>query len=203
MQQRTIRVELTKQLLVEGSDEALLFPRFLQHLEIASVQVQNYQGKDNLGNFLRDIIDTIGFDDVESMRIVRDADTNANSALQSVQSHLQNAGLSVPRNLLTSVGQSPRVSIFIMPDNSGIGALEDLCLAALVDDPATHCVTDFIQCVNETVATPPQNQAKARMHAFLASREDPELRLGEAAQRGYIPMEHPAFTDLAQFLRNL
>ena len=203
MQQRTIKIDSPKQLLVEGTDEELLFPRLIQHLEIESLQVQNYRGKNNLRNFLRDLVDVVSFDSVECIGIVQDADGGAQSALQSVQSHLQNANLPVPGTYLVPSEYTPITSVFIMPDNSGNGALEKLCLAVLADDPAMACVEDFIKCVNENVSAQPRQQDKARIHAFLASREDPELRLGEAAQRGYIPWNHPAFADLAQFLRNL
>ncbi|MYC28487.1 MAG: hypothetical protein F4X65_00140 [Chloroflexi bacterium] len=105
--------------------------------------------------------------------------------------------------MLQQTTGNPSISAFIMPDNASNGALEQLCLSALDGDPAMICVEDFLRCVNGQVAAPPRDQQKARIHAFLASREDPELRLGEAAQRGYIPWNHWAFGPLAQFLRNL
>ena len=49
----------------------------------------------------------------------------------------------------------------------------------------------------------PKRPSLARIHAFLASREDPELRLGEAAQRGYLPWENAAFHQLIEFVRSL
>jgi hypothetical protein len=93
--------------------------------------------------------------------------------------------------------------VFIMPSNADTGALEDLCLSALEGDPAMRCVSDFIQCVQQAVDNTPENPAKARIHAFLSSREDPELRLGEAAQRGYLPWGAAAFEQLIQFVRDL
>ena len=140
---------------------------------------------------------------VESIGIVRDADNSAHSALQSVQSSLRNLGLPAPTVFRESAGTLPKVSIFVMPDNEHAGALEQLCLQALVDDPVMPCVAGFLQCVERVLTRPPENPAKAQIHAFLASREDPELRLGEAAQRGYIPWAHPAFAGLGQFLQNL
>ena len=192
----------SKLLLVEGRDEELVLGAFLRHLAIADVPVQVYGGKDRLRYFLEALLAEVAFDDqIQSIGIVRDADGNARSALQSVQSSLRNVGLPVPQSFRVTAEGTPRVSVFIMPDNSGEGALEDLCLAALKDAPAMPCVAEFLRCVNAAVERPPQNPAKARMHAFLASREDPELRLGEAGQRRYLPWDNPAFADLAQFLR--
>ena len=199
-----LRFDEARLLLVEGRDEENLFEAFLRHLGISGIRILSYRGKNNLQNRLKVYVDAPGFDQVQSIGIVQDADTNgAQSALQSVQSALGNTGLPSPQDFLTPAGENPQVSVFIMPDNNGNGALEKLCLSALADDPAMECVEAFLQCVNDAVTAPPQNTDKAKMHVFLASREDPELRLGEAAQRGYIPWNHPAFTALAQFLQNL
>ena len=193
-----------RQLLVEGQEEVHFFGAFLRYLEIDDViQVRNYEGKDSLRRYLRAFTGLVDFPQVQSIGIVRDADDSARSAMQSVQGSLQNAGLAVPNQFITPADGPPRVSIFIMPDNSSNGALEHLCLAALADDPAMPCVEEFLSCVNDRVSSPPQDQSKARIHAFLASREAPELRLGEAAQRGYIPWNHSAFAQLAQFLQAL
>ena len=93
MQRRAARVDLSKQLLVEGRDEELFFRAFLRHLEIDGVQVQGYMGKRNLGNFLIELVDSVGFDRVESIGIVRDADDSAASGLQSIQSHFAERGV--------------------------------------------------------------------------------------------------------------
>jgi hypothetical protein len=203
MMDSVLRFDEERLLLVEGRDEENLFEAFLRHLGIVGIRILSYRGKNNLQNRLRVYVDAPGFDQVRSIGIVQDADNSgAQAALQSVQSSLRNAGLPSPQTFLTPVGDLPRVSVFIMPDNSGSGALEDLCLKALDDDPARDCVDDFLQCVKGSVTAPPQNTSKAKMHAFLASRQDPELRLGEAAQRGYIPWGHPSFAPLTEFLRS-
>lgn len=203
MQPRNFNLRHSKQLLVEGREEQFFFDAFLRHLGINDVQIQNCGGKDNLRAVLRTVAGSLDFPLVSSIGIVRDADDNAQSALQSVQNSLGNTGLPVPQSFLTSAGEFPKVSVFIMPDNSNAGALERLCLSALADEPAMPCVEDFLKCVNDAVSDPPQDQSKAQIHAFLASGQDPELRLGEAAQRGYIPWTHSAFEPLAQFLREL
>ena len=192
-----------KLLLVEGRDEELVLGALLRHLGICDVQVQNYGGKNRLGYFLTTVTGEPNFDQIQSLGIVRDADDNAHSALESVQSSLQNVGLSVPETFLDPAGNAPAVSVFIMPDNSGPGALERLCLNAWAGDPAMPCVDAFMQCVQDNVDMTPVAVDKARLHAFLASRETPDLRLGLAAQRGYLPWHHPAFAALSTFLRNL
>ena len=202
-QERTPVRRYQNQLLVEGRDEELFFGALLRDLGIDGVQIQNCRGKDNLPIVLLEIAQDPDFHLINSIGIVRDADLNVNGAFQSVQSALRRANLPVPTRMAQPTTGIPSISVFIMPDNSSAGALEQLCLSALANDPAMPCVEDFLGCVNARTSEPPRDQQKARIHAFLASRQDPELRLGEAAQRGYIPWTHPAFTELAQFLRFL
>ena len=203
MQNWLANVNRPKQLFVEGQEEVLFLGAFLRALGINDVQIQNCRGKDNLGPILLEIADGPDFQLVNSIGIVRDADNSYTGALQSVQSALRSAGITIPEQSAIPAPETLRVSVFIMPDNSSTGALEQLCLSALANDPAMPCVEEFLTCVNSQLTDPPKDQQKARVHAFLASRQDPELRLGEAAQRGYIPLDDPAFTDLAQFLHDL
>ena len=49
----------------------------------------------------------------------------------------------------------------------------------------------------------PRWVSKARVHAFLASRDRPDLRLGEAAERGIWRFESEAFRPLIDLLRML
>ncbi len=201
MQIRVSTLSKPKQLLVEGMDEVMFFSAFMRELRIDDVQIINCRGKDNLKSVLLEITQNPDFPFLQSIGIVRDADDSAGSAFQSVQSALIDSGLPVPGQMLIPSTEFPQTTVFIMPDNGGAGALEQLCLVALADDPAMPCVADFMQCVRERALAEPRNWDKAQIHAFLASREDPELRLGEAAQRGYMPWGSSAFTELPRFLR--
>jgi hypothetical protein len=98
---------------------------------------------------------------------------------------------------------TPNVCVFILPDCTRPGMLETLCMAAVADDPAIGCVEQFLECVQQQVTAPPSNVDKARLHAFLASRSRPDLRLGEAAEKGHWPWESPALEPLMRFLKEL
>ena len=203
MPEAPISLAKRKLLLVEGQDEELFFGALLRHLDVDDIEVQHYEGKNNLRPFLRVFVIAPGFDQVQSIGIVRDADNSAVSAFQSVRDSLHVAGLPTPEEMMGTAGDSPMVTVFIMPDNAKCGALENLCLSALEDDPVISCVSEFMQCVRQSAEKGPGNEAKAKVHAFLASREDPELRLGQAAHRGYLPWENTAFEQLIGFLRRM
>ena len=192
-----------KLLLVEGRDEEEFFGALLRYLKISEIEVRNYQGKTNFRRFLNVFANTPNFDEVQSIGIVRDADDSAISAFQSIQDTLRSLSLPIPEKELSPATGSLRVAVFIMPGNAEGGALEDLCLRALTNDPAMQCVSEFIQCIQQYLASAPDKIAKAKMHAFLASREDPELRLGEAAQRGYLPWSNEAFELIVEFVKGM
>lgn len=192
-----------KRLFVEGRDDERFFGSFIRHLGLSGIQIRSYGGKDGIGSFLGLQAAELDLGQIQSIGIVMDADNSAASALQSIRDNLRNAGLPAPADLATPAAGPPAVSAFVLPDNSGNGELEDLCLAALADYPAMPCVDDFIRCIGAKPISPPRKPAKARMHAFLASRERAYLRFGEFAESSAFPWQHPAFAALSTFLRNL
>ena len=44
---------------------------------------------------------------------------------------------------------------------------------------------------------------KARAHAYIATRRDPYLSVGVAAQRSYWDLDHAVFDGIRNFLRSL
>ncbi len=157
---------------------------------------------------LKDVLAVIGrmaqFQEVESLGIVADADTARDSARQKIQDALRGAGLPVPKEPLTmGVHERLRVSFIVLPHGRSHGRLEDVCLESVEADAAMPCVAGFFDCIGHTDLQGPRNMAKARVHAFLPSRERPDLRLGEAAQKGIWLCDHAAFTPLRNLLEML
>jgi hypothetical protein len=81
--------------------------------------------------------------------------------------------------------------------------LEDLCLKAVVQDPAMLCVEQYFECLQQEELPLPDNISKAKAQVFLASRRKAGLRLGEAAQAGYWPWEAKAFEQVRDFLQHI
>src|SRR4028118_420970 len=133
-----------KLLIGEGKEEVDFFTAFLSHLNIADVQVDQYGGKQGLPSYLRTLVVRPGYLDVVSLGITRDADNSAQSAFQSVCSSLNRASLPVPSRPGEIVGDSPQVSIMILPDGQNSGMLEDLFLTAIETDPVLPCVDESI-----------------------------------------------------------
>jgi len=187
-------------LLVEGKEEIKFFEALLAHLKIPEIQVLTYQGKPNLPARLRTLQALPGADQIKTLGIERDADNDAKGAFQSVQGSLKKNGYPCPKKQLQLEGGSPAVVVMVLPGAGRKGMLEDLCLESVKHDPAISCLNEYFRCLDETGLKKPNNISKARVHAFLASREVPEKRLGEAALAKYWPFASEAFLELKKFI---
>lgn len=197
-----VSIQQAKLLVVEGNDDARLFNALLRHIDVSGIQVVDAGGKDNIRQTLRVITQSPGFSAVSSIGVVRDADVNADSALQSVQGALRAANLPSPDAPLSLAGTDLRVAVLIAPYGKPSGAIEDVCFESVAGDAAMGCAQDYLNCIKDSVAEAeqPNNLRKAKAQAFLASRERPGLRLGEAAEAGYWDFEHAAFEPFKRLL---
>jgi hypothetical protein len=96
------------------------------------------------------------------------------------------------------------VGIFLAPDGDNPGALENLYLQAIGDDPIIACVRDFRQCVapHSTLTTASQ-RAKAEFHAWLSACDEPGILPGFALDQSILDRDSPAFDSIKQFYKDL
>ena len=150
-----------------------------------------------------------------NMAVVRDADSpigvaatpggaisEADKAFRSACGSLRHVGLSCPPAHGQFSDGSPRVGVFIVPNGTDDGMLETLCLHSVSTLPEFPCVDAYFQCL-QAHQIAPKSLHKARAHAWLASRPEPDRRVGEAAQAGYWPWNSQAFDNLWAFLRSM
>ncbi len=194
-------------LLVEGNDDIHFFRRIIERRGDEGVQIIEFGGKDQLGDFLTDILvpRIRATNIVRIIGVVRDADDYYDHAFQSVADSLRRAGLPIPAEPMVSAngvldGAVILSSVYIMPDNASPGDLETLCLEAVQDSPAMACVESYMECL-KAQGQSIQHERKARLHAFLASNtDDHTLQPGQAIDAGIIPWDSPAFDDVHKFL---
>ena len=196
------------QLLVEGKDQGNFFDELVKHLKIEDLQIQDFGGVYELKGFLGVMVKQSGFHDtVRMLGIVRDAETSAQGAFQSVQSSLRNAGLPVPAHPGEPAGAAPAVNVLILPGDGDHGMLETLLCRTFADTAVDRCIDDFFRCFETSeagVEAPIRNLDKARAHAFLATREMPHVSVGVAARKRYWGnFDHDAFRRIRRFLSSL
>lgn len=198
---RTIDSEV--QLLVEGRDSEGFFKALSLHLGLTKLQIQDFGGVTDLRNFLRALVRVPDFSRVRSIGIVRDAENSSEGAFASVQGSLKRVGLPVPRAAGQRVGDFPAVAAMILPGGNRTGMLETLLNDTLLGDDVQACIDDFFRCVEEHHGEPMHRPHKARAHAYLATKRDPNVSVGDAALRSYWNLDHQALEPLRAFIREI
>ena len=194
------------QLLVEGNDQRNFFDALVEHLKIGDVQIQDFGGVNDLRGFLGVMVKQSGFHGtVRMLGIVRDAETSARGAFQSVQSSLHSAGLPVPARPGEPAGAAPAVNVSILPGDGDHGMLETLLCRTFADTAVDRCIDAFFKCFEKSEAGARiRNRDKARAHAFLATRKRPHVSVGVAAQKRYWgEFDQDAFRGIRRFLSSL
>ena len=195
----------SRQLLVEGKDVEIIFSHFIEQLGISGLQIQDYGGVDELPGFLEQFVISHNFrsGNVASLGIVRDAETSAAGAFQSICSALEKAKLTKPDLPMVPKGMNPKINILILPDSTTPGMLETLLLRAVANDPVMVCIDQYFECINQQVEYLPSPIDKAKALAFLASRQNIKPLLGHAARAGYWNFNSSVYDDVRSFLISL
>ncbi|UCH93823.1 MAG: hypothetical protein JSV88_26635 [Candidatus Aminicenantes bacterium] len=167
-----------------------------------SVDIRCSEGKDNFKNLMPGFKFVTGFKNIEKIAVIRDADENAKDAFKSVTGVLKKAGFQSPKRPGEFSSGCPSLGVFIMPDNSSKGMLEDLCLESVKDHEAMRCVDDFIAC-SQKLPEGPKNISKAKVQVFLAAKPRIANSIGLAAQKGYWNFNSEKLQPLINFLRQL
>jgi hypothetical protein len=190
----------TRLLAVEGDDEVNFFEKLLGYMSISHlVDIRKSGGKDQFKDLMPAFTLTRGFRNIEMIAVIRDADKNAKDAFRSVTGILNKIGLKSPGSPGQFSNGIPAVGIFIMPDNSSGGMLEDLCLGTVKDHEAMKCVDDFIACTQK-LKEGPKNIPKARVQSFLAAKPKIVNSIGLGAQKGYWDFKSKRLQPLLSFL---
>ena len=199
MQPATIKSKT--QLLVEGKDYLTFFEAFLDHLEIAEVQIQNYGSVDELRVFLPLLAKMSNFDMVRRLGIVRDAERSSQSALQSVRSALSKANLPLPEDTISTSAGDRVTSVLVLPDDEP-GMLETVLARSFAGTSEDDCIDRFFECIESGGGTI-RRPAKARTCAYLSTTNDPHVSVGVAAKKGVWDFKHDGFSNVREFLSRL
>ncbi len=211
------KIEQKYVLLVEGNDEVYFFQAFLKHIGIADVQVIEIGGKDKFKSELPAFIVDPGFSEVKAFAVIRDADNDMDSAINSVSGVLErNDQPSPKKHAMFAADKRRKSGIFIIPGNADEGMLEGLCLKTVENHPVLECVSFYIECLEKKLEPYdpgekkesgkiyfPKNLAKAKAHSFLAGMHDFKSSVGIAAKKGYWNLDSPHLNDLKSFLEIL
>jgi len=199
---RPLKIEKERLLLVEGNDEIVFFLEFFRHLSVDSVQIIEVKGKEQFKNEIPLLKNIPDFSKVQKIGIIRDADNDFNATLNSVFDRLEGNGFSpVKQHGVFSAGV-PLTGIFIMPGNEKTGALEDLCLSALEPDSILQCAHQFFNCI-KTDSQVLNKASKRIMQVYLSAKHELCDKIGLAAQKNYLNFSSAVYDELKDFILKL
>lgn len=207
-----IELKSRKLIVAEGADAYFFCIWAYQGFGASGIQVLNSGGISELSNYLKTLKLTQGFDDVDGLLVVRDAELDALSAVASVRHSLNAAGLPVPDRVFEYADGYPRTAFALFPGVNPLsstgttladGTLEDLCLLSVENDPIMRCVDAYIECIR-SVGESITHEHKVRLHAYLSGKSRyTGMKIGLAAEAGAWNWSHECFADLRRVIITL
>lgn len=188
----------------EGGDDLAVIGGVATSIGLTDFRVEEFKGKSNLRNFLRDVQTRPEFSRnlVSAIGIIRDADADGSAAFQSVRDALLANGFKAPDGNGRFAVNGIKTGILIVGPKGGTGMVEDLCLNSVSNRPEFPCVDEYFGCITQKSGRK-DFSSKAKIRVWMASQVDYDFRVGMAAEKGYWPWESPAFDVLKDFLRQL
>jgi hypothetical protein len=201
-----------KVLLVEGRDDEYVFKNLCGQRNIG--RLDEIEPQDSVEKLLENFPVWLKESDIEVLGVVLDADTDPSARWDAIESRLTKAGYTgVPRQpspegtiLVPPPGtELPRFGVWIMPDNTSAGILEDF-LRFLV--PAGGRLLEHVETsvagipVGERRFTE-ADKPKAIVHTWLAWQEEPGRPYGTAITAKFLDPHVPEADVLVAWLKRL
>ena len=194
-----------KTLLVEGEDDEHVVERLRSRFP--SIPEFEIKSKDGLSELLKSISAELKISGQQVVGIVVDADDDFLKCWNDVAVKLKEAGFDPPDQPDpegTVIPTTPRIGVWIMPDNRSIGELEDFVKRMIpTDDPVWPLSTKYIEnipCKGRKFAK--GKTLKAELHAWLATRRIPG-RMGAAIRAGDLNVDGPNCRAFVAWLQKL
>lgn len=205
-------------LLGEGPDDANLLYHLLKHhsvpvverdhTSVAGVDIRDGGG---INTLLNAIPVWLRRSELQRLGIVVDADNDISARWQSLQDRLRGAGYNTVPNTPNPAGtiitqpDLPTVGVWLMPDNTLPGMLEDFVRLLVPSDDtlwtkAEQCLQSLTQAERKF---PDIHFTKALLHTWLAWQEEPGKPIGQAITRRYLDANAPQAQQLIDWIRRL
>lgn len=200
------KITAKKLLLAEGRDAELFLVwagRYFRRER--DFQVMDFGGIKELTNFLKLLTNDESYDNVETIVVARDAETDAKAATISIQRSMAQANMPVPQKPFEYTQNSSVKTAFMIFPGPGHreGRLDDLCLLTVEDDPLLECVDDYLECAKAKNEPLPRIH-KSKLHCFLAGKKDyAGLPIGLASREHAWDFDHPTLKPFKRIIQEM
>ena len=143
----------------------------------------------------------------KAVGILVDANDDLDARWRAVANRLREENIEVPSNpelTGTIIDSTPRVGIWLMPNNESPGELENFVSEMIPnDDPVWPLSADYIDGIPQADRKFTEKKIlRAKLYAWLATREDPR-QMGAAIGARDLRVDGTLSTRLANWLRQL
>ncbi len=192
-------------LLVEGTDDEHVVRHLCHgHQPMPKFSIQNKEG-------IKNLLDDIGLEILAPSRkaigIIVDANDDLDARWHAVANRLREENIEVPSSpepTGTIIFSTPRVGLWLMPDNTSPGELENFVSEMIPDDdPIWPRSQSYIDGIPESDRKFTEKKIlRAKVHAWLATRRDPRP-MGTAIRARDLHIDGTLSTTFAKWLRQL
>jgi hypothetical protein len=208
-------ITVDRLLICESAADEAFFRKLITVRQLPQFCIRNPEDGGQAGGntqfdlFLMAIAPWVGFENLKHIVIATDNDdANSFNAVASLIARAKPKATpaikyGVPTKPLERAGGTPAtVSVLMVPGDEH-GNLEHLCLRAL-DPNDLVCVNQFAQCSGAD-AWRTNKKSKMKLQSYFASKheDNPGITLGNVMRDvpNLIPLAHPCFDHIADFLR--
>lgn len=194
-------------LLVEGQDDKHVVLHICQRRQYSPPHIEDKYGIDRL---LDSISPELKVSGRQAVGILLDANDDPEARWTSIRARLSKVGVTVPEypdphGTIVDTGDLPRVGIWLMPDNESQGALEHFVEKMLPSDDAVWPLSrQYIEGIPEEHRRFKESHSlKAKIHAWLATRETPGLFMGTAISSEDLQLDGDLVEKFVAWLQEL
>ena len=223
LENKEIKPNTKHLILCEGIDEKLFFMWFLDYFKKKSIcdydkyneiQLEDIGGNEDFVKQLGVWKLVSGFDNLKTVGIIRDAETDSTAALQAIQNCFSCNNMPPPEDCFELTGSKDGIkTVFgILPSTKtnskwDNGTLEDLCLRVLKDPRSLekiNSISKYLDRAQEDFEYKIRHMHKAKLHTFFSSNEPfIGLKIGQAAQSGAFDFESDVLVNFKKMFDDM
>lgn len=200
-----------QKLLVEGNDDQHVVWSVLEaHAVQESFDVLD---RESVTTLIASILVTLKQSELRTLGVIVDADFDIGKRWASLKNQFQKAGCTIPDHPVqggfigrTVTAPVKNVGVWIMPDNTLAGMLEDFTRMLIPDGDQflEHC-EHFLSHLEERNINryKPMHRAKALIHTWLAGQEDPGTPMGQSITKRYLSTNTEHCRSFVQWINQL
>lgn len=204
----------SKAILVEGKDDESVIYHLLTEQQRETVDIEV---KDNDDQLLKSIFSELNVSKRDTLGVVMDGNNNYSGRWQAISHRFNEAGIKIgntpdPGGFISDETATfmeenfkpIRIGIWIMPNNQSNGELEDFIATMIpANDPVWPHSKNYIDGIPlEDRHFTNKKSTRAKVHAWLATREDPIL-MGAAINAKYLKTDGQLCLDFKEWLKKL